>query len=147
MIAELGSFSLMVALAVAMVLGPCPSWRRARQCGLDGAGAPAARALFVLVVWRRPAWWRRSCAIDFSVVYVATNSTRALPLRYKVAAFWAARKARCCCGADPELVDVRGQPVQSAICAADGGAHPGRDGPDRVGFLLFILLTSSPFER
>ena len=51
MIAELGSFSLMVALAVALVQGILPIVGAARgNAAWMGLARPAARALFALVV-------------------------------------------------------------------------------------------------
>jgi len=89
----------MVALAVAMVLGTVPIIGAARgNAGLEGAGAACGAALSCWSWWRRPAWWRSFLRDDFSVVYVATNSTRALPLRYRSPRSGAATKARCCCG-------------------------------------------------
>src|SRR6266404_1260078 len=149
MIAELGSFSLMVALAVALVQGILPIVGAARgNAAWMGLARPAARALFALVLVAAACLVASFLSDDFSVVYVATNSTRALPLRYKVAAFW--------CGHEGSMllwllilsfwmfaVSLFSRHLPQEMVARILGVM----GLIAVGFLLFILLTSSPFER
>ena len=35
---------------------------------------------------------------DFSLAYVAGHSSEALPIQYKLSAFWGGQEGRCCCG-------------------------------------------------
>jgi cytochrome c-type biogenesis protein CcmF len=149
MIAELGSFSLMVALAVALVLGTVPIVGAARgNAAWMGLARPAARALFVLVVIAAACLVASFVRDDFSVVYVATNSTRALPLRYKIAAFWGGHEGSMLLwllilSFWMFAVSLFSRHLPPAMVARILGVM----GLIGVGFLLFILLTSSPFER
>jgi len=149
MIPELGYFSLMVALAVALVLGTLPIVGAARGNEAWMALArPAARAVFVLVVVAAACLVASFVRDDFSVVYVATNSTRALPLRYKIAAFWGGHEGSMLLWlliltfwmfAVSVFSRHLPQPMVARILGVMGLIG--------VGFLLFILLTSSPFDR
>jgi len=149
MIAELGSFSLMVALAVALVQGILPIVGAARgNAAWMGLARPAARALFVLVVVAAACLVISFLRDDFSVVYVATNSTRALPLRYKVAAFWGGHEGSMLLwllilSFWMFAVSLFSRHLPQEMVARILGVM----GLIAVGFLLFILLTSSPFER
>jgi cytochrome c-type biogenesis protein CcmF len=149
MIPELGHFSLMVALAVALVLGTLPIFGAARGNEAWMALArPATRALFVLVLLAAACLVASFVRDDFSVVYVATNSTRALPLRYKIAAFWGGHEGSMLLWllilsfwmfAVSLFSRHLPQPMVARILGVMGLIG--------VGFLLFILLTSSPFDR
>ena len=149
MIAEIGSFSLMVALAVALVLGTLPIVGAARgNVAWMGLARPAAQAMFVLVVVAAGCLVASFLRDDFSVVYVATNSTRALPVRYKVAAFWGGHEGSMLLwllilSFWMFAVSVFSRHLPQAMVARILGVM----GLIGVGFLLFILLTSSPFDR
>jgi len=149
MIAELGHFSLMVALAVALVLGTLPIVGAARgNVAWMDLARPAARAVFVLVVFSSACLVASFVRDDFSVVYVATNSTRALPLRYKLAAFWGGHEGSMLLwvlilSVWMFAVSVFSRHLPKAMVARILAVM----GLVAVGFLLFILLTSSPFER
>jgi cytochrome c-type biogenesis protein CcmF len=149
MIAELGSFSLMIALAVALILGTVPIVGAARgNAGWMALARPAARALFVLVAVAAACLVASFLRDDFSVVYVATNSTRALPLRFKIAAFWGGHEGSMLLwllilSFWMFAVSVFSRHLPAAMVARILGVM----GLIAVGFLLFILLTSSPFER
>jgi cytochrome c-type biogenesis protein CcmF len=149
MIAELGSFSLMIALAVAMILGTVPIIGAARgNAGWMALARPGARALFVLVAVAAACLVVSFVRNDFSVVYVATNSTRALPLRFKIAAFWGGHEGSMLLwllilSFWMLAVSVFSRHLPAAMVARILGVM----GLIAVGFLLFILLTSSPFDR
>jgi cytochrome c-type biogenesis protein CcmF len=149
MIAELGSFSLMIALAVALILGTVPIIGAARgNAGWMALARPGARALFVLVAVAAACLVVSFVRNDFSVVYVATNSTRALPLRFKIAAFWGGHEGSMLLwllilSFWMLAVSVFSRHLPAAMVARILGVM----GLIAVGFLLFILLTSSPFDR
>ena len=114
MIPEIGNFALMVATAVALVLGTLPIIGAAR--GNAGAGWPWPGRPHGAVP---PGARRRICLVssflhdDFSVRYVAINSTHALPVQYKLAAFWGGHEGSLLLvGGHPELLDVRGEHFQ-----------------------------------
>jgi len=139
----------MVALAVALVLGSVPIVGAARgNTTWMEVARPAARALFVLVLVASACLVASFVRDDFSVLYVATNSTRALPLRYKLAAFWGGHEGSMLLwllilSFWMFAVSLFSRHLPLAMVARILGVM----GLIGVGFLLFILLTSSPFER
>jgi len=149
MIPELGHFSLMVALALALVQGILPIVGAARADDqLMSLARPAARAVFVLVVVASACLVASFLSNDFSVAYVATTSSRALPLRYKIAAFWGGHEGSMLLwllilSFWMFAVSLFSRHLPQAMVARILGVM----GLVAVGFLLFILLTSSPFER
>ncbi|MEO6897276.1 MAG: c-type cytochrome biogenesis protein CcmF, partial [Caldimonas sp.] len=89
MIPELGHFALWIALGVSAVLGVMPMLGAAQGRGDWMALArPSARLLFALVAFAFVCLALSFVDNDFSVLYVATNSNRSLPLHYRVTAVW-----------------------------------------------------------
>jgi len=85
---------------------------------------------------------------DFSVKYVANHSNSALPLFYRVAALWGAHEGSlllwiCVLGVWSIAVAWRGAKLPADYLARVLGVL----GVVSFGFLLFMLTTSSPFER
>ncbi|MCX8519901.1 MAG: heme lyase CcmF/NrfE family subunit, partial [Rhodoferax sp.] len=85
---------------------------------------------------------------DFSVLYVVSNSNTALPLQYRMAGFWGGHEGSLLLWVQMLVawmvaVAVFSQhlprPVLARILAVMGLVS--------VGFLLFMLLTSNPFDR
>jgi cytochrome c-type biogenesis protein CcmF len=149
MIPELGNFSLMVATAVALVLGTLPVVGAARgRARWMALARPAARLVFVFVALAAACLWMSLLDDDFSVMYVAEVSSRALPVPYKLAAFWGGHEGSMLLWL---LI------LSFWMCAVSlFSRHLPRDMVARilgvmgwiaVGFLLFILLTSDPFTR
>ncbi len=149
MIPELGQFALVLALAVALVQCSIPLIGAARDNAVWMAIArPAARTQFALVVVAFAVLTWSFITSDFSVSYVAANSTRALPLQYRIAAVWGGHEGSLLLWllmltfwmAAVSLFS-RHMPLAmvARILAVMGFIS--------VGFLLFLLLTSSPFER
>ncbi len=149
MIPEIGHFALILALLLATVLGTLPLIGAHRRIAAWTAVArPAAQGLFLFVVvaWGCLAW---SFAVsDFSVVNVATNSNSQLPLQYKIAASWGSHEGSMLLW----VLMLAGWTVAVSL----GSRHLptemvarvlGVMGLVAVGFLLFMLLTSDPFER
>ena len=149
MIPELGNFSLMLGLAVALILGVVPIVGAARGNERWMAVAwPAARLLFGLVVIAAACLVSSFLHDDFSVIYVASNSTRALPLFYKLAAFWGGHEGSMllwllilCFWMFAVSIFSRHLPREMAARIL------GVMGLIALGFLLFIVLTSNPFDR
>src|SRR5271169_1347089 len=89
MIPELGHFSLIVALMLALVQGVLPIWGAARvNAALMGVARPAAAGQFVFVAIAFFCLAYSFLNSDFSVLYVATNSNSQLPAHYRFAAVW-----------------------------------------------------------
>jgi cytochrome c-type biogenesis protein CcmF len=149
MIPELGQVALLLALAAALVQGTLPIAGAARGNALWMALArPAAQAQCLLVVIAFAALAYSFASNDFSVLYVASNSNSALPLHYRIAGVWGGHEGSLLLWllmlniwtlAVSQFSSHLPQPVIARILAVMGLVS--------VGFLLFMLLTSNPFER
>ncbi|HYA65815.1 MAG TPA: heme lyase CcmF/NrfE family subunit, partial [Burkholderiaceae bacterium] len=149
MIPEIGNFALMVATAVALVLGTLPVIGAARgNVRWMALARPAARVLFLLVVVASSCLVSSFVHDDFSVVYVATHSTHALPLPYKLAAFWGGHEGSMLLWLLILSFWMFAVSVFSAHLPREMVARIlGVMGMVALGFLLFIILTSDPFDR
>jgi cytochrome c-type biogenesis protein CcmF len=149
MIPELGHFALIVALLVALTQATVPLIGAARRDpALMGIARPAAILLFAWVVLAFGCLAASFAASDFSVRNVAEHSYSTLPLQYKFAATWGSHEGSLllwllmlsgwsCAVAlrSRNLPQVLASRVLSVM------------GIVAIGFLLFMLLTSNPFER
>ncbi len=149
MIPEIGNFALMLATAVALVLGTLPIIGAARgNVRWMALARPAARVIFLLVVVAASCLVASFLHDDFSVLYVATNSTHALPVPYKLAAFWGGHEGSMLLW----LLILSFWMFAVSVFST----HLPREFISRIlgvmglialGFLLFIILTSDPFTR
>jgi len=149
MIPELGHFSLILALCMAFVLGTLPIAGAFRShSGWMAVARPAAFAqLFFIALSYGCLTY--SCIIhDFSVAYIATNSNTALPVLYLISGVWGAHEGSL-------LLWALVLSCWTALVARFSTAIPqatvarvlGVMGLVSIGFILFLLLTSNPFER
>jgi len=149
MIPEIGNFALMVATAVALLLGTLPIVGAARgNVRWMAMARPAARLLFVLVIIAAGCLIASLVGNDFSDMYVAEVSSRALPLPYKLAAFWGGHEGSMLLwllilSFWMFAVSVFSRHLPREMVARILGVM----GLVALGFLLFIILTSDPFER
>jgi cytochrome c-type biogenesis protein CcmF len=89
MIAELGSFALMLALALSIGQAALSAAGRMRRSpALQGAGEGAAIGAFIAVLTAFLALMDAFVRSDFSVANVAANSHTLKPMFYKVTAVW-----------------------------------------------------------
>ncbi len=149
MVAELGHFSLILALAVALVQGTLPLVGASRgDIRLMDLGRTAALTQALLVIVAFAALTQAYVASDFSVANVVANSHSAKPLLYKISGVWGNHEgsmllwalilalfgaAVAVFGAGlPDSLRARVLAIQALI---------------GVGFLAFLLFTSNPFER
>ena len=149
MIPELGHFALILALLVAIVQGALPLAGAAYgEPRLMALSKPAARAQFLLVVTAFACLAASFVANDFSVQNVATNSNSELPLHYRLAATWGSHEGSLLLWTlmlagwtfAVTLFSRNLPPVLLArVIAVMGWVS--------VGFLLFLLFTSNPFDR
>ncbi|MBI5271498.1 MAG: heme lyase CcmF/NrfE family subunit [Burkholderiales bacterium] len=149
MIPELGQLALILALALALVQGTL--LLAGAQRGRDDWMA-LARPLTVLQAALVGAAFLALVASfvrhDFSVLYVAANSNSRLPLAYRVAGTWGGHEGSL-------LLWVTMLAAWMTAVAAFSRALPtvfvarvlGVMAWVSAGFLLFMLLTSNPFER
>jgi cytochrome c-type biogenesis protein CcmF len=149
MIVELGHFALILALAVAVVQGVVPlvgAWRN-DQALMDVART-AALAQLGLVALAFAALMHAHATSDFSVVNVFENSHSSKPLLYKLSGTWGNHEGSM-------LLWVLILTIFGGAVAAFGGNLPAGlraralavQSWIAVGFYLFIVLTSNPFER
>ncbi len=149
MIPEIGHFMLWLALGVALVLGTLPLAGAVRgRTDWMQLARPATYVLFVLVVAAMACLAASFIRHDFSVLYVATNSNTALPLEYRVAGVWGGHEGSLLLWmlmlsgwmvAVARFSRNLPLPVLARTLAVMGLVS--------VGFLLFTLTTSNPFDR
>jgi cytochrome c-type biogenesis protein CcmF len=153
MIPELGNFALMLAALVAVMQGMLPIAgtlvrNPQTQVTLQSLARPTAALQFVLVAFAFGALASAFLNNDFSVLYVSQHSNSLLPKPYQFAAVWGGHEGSL-------LLWVLLLALWSVAVAVFSRSLPldmvarviGVLGLISVGFLLFILTTSNPFER
>ena len=149
MIVELGLFSLVLALLLAVaqsVFGIVGPMIRSRRWMAAARPAVAGQWVFVALSFAALSW--AFYQNDFSVLYVANNSNSELPTFYRFTAVWGAHEGSL-------LLWALALSTWSLAVAAFSRNMPetfaarvlGVLGVVAIGFLSFILFTSSPFER
>jgi cytochrome c-type biogenesis protein CcmF len=149
MIPELGQFALILALVASFVQGVMPLAGAQRGNATWVALArPAAQAQFLLlaVAFACLAWSFH--VNDFSVHYVAQQSNSQLPAIYRFAAVWGGHEGSLLLwvlllSTWTMAVSLLSRQLPEAMVARVIGVL----GLVACGFLLFILITSNPFER
>ena len=149
MIPELGHFAMILALLVALVQGTLPLLGASVGAPrLMALARPTARAqaLLVAVAFVCLAW--SFVSNDFSVQNVATNSNSQLPLQYRIAATWGSHEGSLLLwtlmlGGWSFAVTMFSRNLPLPLLARVISIM----GLISVGFLLFLLFTSNPFER
>ena len=149
MIAELGQFALLIALALSLLQGFMSLAGVAGQrLGWMNAASGLARGqcAFVFLALVALAWLFYSN--DFSVVYVAQNSNTKLPAIYRICAVWGGHEGSLLLWSFmlsfwTALVTVFARRIPLPMRARVLGVL----GMVSAGFLLFMILTSNPFER
>ena len=149
MVPELGNFSLVLALCLALTLSVVPmvgAFRNDQR--LMAVARPLAQGQFLFVAFAFACLIYSFVASDFSVLNVATNSNTKLPVHYRVAASWGSHEGSLLLWmlmlsgwtfAVSQFSKNLPQEVVSRVMAVMGLIA--------VGFLLFMLTTSNPFER
>ena len=149
MLPELGHFSLIVALFVSLALGTLPIIGAARgDLASMLLARPAAQAQFVFIAIAFFSLMASFVSNDFSVVNVVSHSNSELPLAYRVAATWGSHEGSMLLWVFMLALWTTAVSVFSHRLPLETVARVlGVMGCVSVGFLLFILLTSNPFER
>ncbi|XLX38802.1 heme lyase CcmF/NrfE family subunit [Ectopseudomonas mendocina] len=149
MIPELGHLAMILALCLCLVQATLPlvgAWRGDHQW--MSLAQPAAWGQFAFLLFSFICLTYAFMVDDFSVAYVANNSNTALPWYYKFSAVWGAHEGSLLLWA----LILAGWTFAVAIFSR----HLPEEmlarvlavmGMISVGFLLFLIVTSNPFER
>ena len=149
MTAEIGHFALWLGFAASLVLATLPlAGALVDRPGWMATARPVAYTLGALVTVSFVCLAAAFVGNDFSVLYVAQHSNSALPLAYRIAGVWGGHEGSLLLWALMLVVWMcavarysRSLPLAmvARILAVMGWVA--------VGFLLFTLVTSNPFER
>ncbi|MEX0943994.1 MAG: heme lyase CcmF/NrfE family subunit [Pseudomonadales bacterium] len=149
MIPELGHFSLILALGLAVCLFTVPAFGvlYGRSAWMQLSRSLAA-GLFVFVLLSFGCLIYAFVTDDFSVNYVANNSNSALPDYYKVSAVWGAHEGSFLLW----TLIMTGWTLAVAVLSrgltlAMRARVLAVMGFLSFGFILFMLMTSNPFDR
>ncbi len=149
MIVELGHFALVLAFLVTLAQTILPAWgARVGEVRLMRVGETAALLQFLLLIIAFAALTHAYVVSDFSVANVYANSHSTKPLIYRISGVWGNHEGSM-------LLWVLILALFGAAVAAFGSNLPERlranvlsvQASIALAFLLFILLTSNPFER
>ena len=149
MIPEIGHFALILALCLAFVQTLVPILgAQTNTAQWMAVAKPAARGQLLFIAVAYVCLTYSFISNDFSVLYVANNSNTALPLHYKISAVWGAHEGSLLLwvlmlGFWTVAVTIFSSSLPRDMVARVLGVM----GFVSVGFLLFTLLTSNPFER
>ena len=149
MIPEIGHFALILSCVVALLFGPLTIAGAQRgQAALIALARPGTQLMAFLVAVSFACLTYAFVVNDFSVVYAAQHSNSLLPIQYRVAAVWGGHEGSLLLWMLMLVgwafaVSLFSRQLPDAMVARVLGtlALVG------AGFLLFILITSNPFER
>ena len=149
MIPEIGHFALIIALAMALLQGVLPILGAALgNSTMMSLARPMARGHFVFVAVAFACLVQSFLGNDFSVLYVAQHSNSHLPAIYRFAAVWGGHEGSLLLWTfiltiwTVAVSQFSKQLPQEMVARVIGVM-----GLVSVGFLLFMLFTSNPFER
>lgn len=149
MIAELGNYALALALAISVLLAILPIWGAEKQNStLIALARPMTWAMFLVLTISFGSLFYLFAVNDFTVQYVVNNSNSRLPLEYRLSAVWGAHEGSL-------LLWVWLLSLWSVGVAAFTRKMPedavarvlGLMGLISIGFLVFVIFTSNPFDR
>lgn len=149
MIPEIGQLALILALALAIVQTVLPiAGAHLGNYSWMALARPTARLQFLFLAIAFALLTMSFIQHDFSVAYVANNSNSMLPLMYRISAVWGAHEGSLLLWALilsgwTLAVSIFSQRLPLYFVARVIGVM----GSVSIGFLLFMLLTSNPFDR
>ncbi len=149
MLPELGHLALILALAMALLQATLPLLGAARaEPRLLAVARPAAVGQFVFLLLSFLCLIFSFVNNDFSVAYVAEHSNSQLPVWYRVSAVWGGHEGSLLLWALLLGIWTLAVALFSRALPAELLARViGVMGLISAGFLLFLQLTSNPFER
>jgi len=149
MLAELGNFALVLALMMGILLSIYPMWGAYKNhTQMMAMAKPLAIGMFVFTAFAYGCLTHGFMTDDFSLAYVANTSNSTLPIYYKITAVWGGHEGSF-------LLWVLIFSIWTVAVALFSQAIPIKMvarvlsilGMVGVGFYLFMLLTSNPFDR
>ncbi|HDR1344505.1 TPA: heme lyase CcmF/NrfE family subunit [Pasteurella multocida] len=149
MIAELGNYALALSLAIAMLVAIFALWGAEKNhIQLMSLARPMTYGLFISLTVAFVALFYLFAMNDFSVQYIVNNSNTNLPLHYRLSAVWGSHEGSLLLWI--WLLTLWGAAVawfskqlpQEAVARVLGIM-----GIISIGFLIFVLFTSNPFDR
>ncbi|NNI13249.1 heme lyase CcmF/NrfE family subunit [Pasteurella multocida] len=149
MIAELGNYALALSLAIAMLVAIFALWGAEKNhIQLMSLAPPMTYGLFISLTVAFVALFYLFAVNDFSVQYIVNNSNTNLPLHYRLSAVWGSHEGSLLLWI--WLLTLWGAAVawfskqlpQEAVARVLGIM-----GIISIGFLIFVLFTSNPFDR
>ena len=149
MIPELGHFSLIMALVMAVIQAVFPIVGAANNnANLIALSKPVARLQLFFMFLAFICLTYSFVVYDFSVAYVANNSNTELPLIYRISAVWGAHEGSLLLWGLALALWTGAVTIYSKAIPARMLAYViGVMGFVSIGFILFMLLTSNPFDR
>ncbi len=149
MIPEIGNFSLILALLLAAIQGTLPIIGAARGIpSWIALARPVVQGQFVFVLIAFLCLAYSFVTSDFSVLNVAKNSNTELPFQYRLAATWGSHEGSLLLwvfmlAGWSVAVSVFSKQLPDDVVARVIGVL----GLVSIGFYLFMLITSNPFDR
>ena len=149
MLPEIGQFALIMALMLALVQATLPLIGAAKGIPqLVAMARPTAQAQFIFVTIAISILGYSFITNDFSVLNVATNSNSQLPLQYRLAATWGSHEGSLLLWTFMLTIWMVAVTLFSNHLPSEMVARVlSVMAMISTGFLLFMLLTSNPFER
>lgn len=149
MFPEIGHFALIIALFLAITLGVLPILGAARDNSMWMSMArPLAYGQWIFIALAFAMLANSFLGNDFSVQYVAEHSNTRLPVQYQFAAIWGGHEGSLLLWALILATWTAAVATFSRHLPEEMVARVlGVMGLVSVGFLLFMLLTSNPFDR
>ncbi|HDL3042592.1 TPA: heme lyase CcmF/NrfE family subunit [Mannheimia haemolytica] len=149
MIAELGNYTLALALAISILLAVLPLWGAEKQNStLIALARPMTWAMFLVLTVSFGSLFYLFAVNDFTVQYVVNNSNSRLPLQYRLSAVWGAHEGSLLLWVWLLSLWSVGVATFTRKMPEDAVARVlGLMGVIGIGFLMFVIFTSNPFDR
>lgn len=149
MIPELGHFAVIVALVIAVLQSTIPLvGAHKNDASMIAVARPAALAQLLFVGIAYAALTHAFIVHDFSVLYVSQHSNLLQPLIYRISGVWGSHEGSLLLwtlilSLWTAAVAVYSRSLPSVLTARVISVM----GMISVGFFLFMIITSNPFER
>jgi len=146
---ELGHFALILALCLCVLLGTFPLYGAASgNVRFMGLARPLVAGVFVFIGFAYVLLTYSFAVDDFSVTYIQQHSNSLLPFRYKLTAVWGGHEGSFLLWTFMLAGWMLAVAVFSRSMPLEFVARVlGVLGLLSVGYLLFMLATSNPFDR